>query len=83
MTEEKPVDESGVELAYAALAVFADDGKLDLKELNSLLSLALRDGKITDSEKEVLRGVFDRVLEPDVSAETWNRIREVRNQHGI
>lgn len=86
MTGKEPEherDESGIELAYASLAVFADDGKLDLGELNFLLGLALRDGKISESEQAVLAGVFNRVLEPDVAAEVWSRIQAVRKQHAI
>ncbi len=82
MTSEAE-DKSQRELAYASFAVFADDGSLDLGELNFILGLALRDGVITDGEKEVLRGVFNRVLEPNVSAEVWQRIQAVRQQHGI
>ena len=74
---------SHIELAYASFAVFAEDGKLDMGELNFLLGLALRDGKIDDSERAVLRGVFNRVLEHDVTAEVWKRIQVVRAQHQI
>lgn len=73
----------GIELAYASLAVFADDGQLDLGELETLLGLALRDGEIDDSERAVLRGVFNRVLEPDVSGDVWLRLQQVRETHGI
>ena len=83
MTEEHEVDQSGVELAYASLAVFADDGTIDLGELNFVLGIALRDGKISDSEREVLRSLFDRVLEPSVTAEVWKRLKAVRKLHRI
>lgn len=83
MTPEQAQDNSGVELAYASLAVFADDGLLDMGELNFLLGLALRHGEASDSEKAVLRSVFNRVLEEDVTAEVWKRIQAVRQQHTI
>ena len=83
MPETAPTDDSGIELAYASLAVFADDGKLDMGELNFLLGLALRDGSVSDSERAVLRGVFNRVLEADVPADVWKRIQAVRAQHVI
>ena len=83
MAQKESTDNSGVELAYASLAVFADDGKLDGGELNFLLGLAMRDGLASKSEKAVLRGVFNRVLEEDVSAEVWQRIQAVRQQHTI
>ncbi len=80
---EKQKDQNGVELAYASLAVFADDGKLDIDELDLLLVLALRDGVIDEPERAVLRGVFNRVLEHEVSGDLWERIQVVREQHGI
>lgn len=76
-------DNSSIELAYASLALFADDGELDMDELNTLLDIALRDGVITDREKDVLRGVFNRLTEPDVTAEVWARIQTLRQEHSI
>ncbi len=76
-------DNSSIELAYASLALFADDGELDMEELNTLLDIALRDGVITDKEKDVLRGVFNRLTELDVTAEVWARIQDLRQQHSI
>lgn len=76
-------DNSSIELAYASLALFADDGELDMEELNTLLDIALRDGVISDKEKDVLRGVFNRLTEPDVSADVWARIQDLRQQHSI
>ena len=72
-----------IELAYASLAFLADDGELDMDELNTLLDIALRDGTISLGEKEILRGLFNRITEPDVTAEVWKRIQEVRTLHGI
>mgnify|MGYP001057494662 CR=1 FL=1 len=76
-------NDSTIELAYASLALFADDGALDMEEVNTLLDVALRDGTISNGEKEVLRGVFNRLTEPDVTADVWSRIQDVRSQHGI
>ena len=76
-------DQSSIELAYASLVLWADDGTLDAQELDTLLNIALRDGVISKSEKDVLRGVFNRVHEEDVSAEVWNKIQDMRKQHAI
>ncbi len=76
-------DQSSIELAHASLVLWADDGTLDAQELDTLLKIALRDGVITDSEKDVLRGVFNRLHEEDVSAEVWNKIQDIRKQHAI
>ena len=83
MTKEPHGDRSSIELAYASFAVFADDGAIDMGELNFILGLALRDGKVTEEEKNVLRSLFNRVQEPAVTAEVWERILVVRKQHGI
>jgi hypothetical protein len=75
--------ENDIQLAYASLAVFADDGTLDSAELETLLHLALRDGRIDESETEILRNLFNRIREEDVDADVWDRIQAVRKQHGI
>ncbi len=81
--QEEQGNASTIELAYASLALFADDGALDMEEVNTLLDVALRDGVISNGEKDVLRGVFNRITEPDVTADVWERIQNVRHQHGI
>lgn len=83
MSDAEDYNQDGVELAYASLAVFADDGTIDMGELNFLLGLAMRDGELSASEIAVLRNVFNRVLEHQVSGEVWRRIQVVRTQHGI
>lgn len=81
----KPSDskDQALELAYASFAVFADDGSIDLEELNFLLGIALRDGKMNDHERDILANVFNRINEADVSDRVWRRIQDVRRVHGI
>ncbi len=74
---------SHIELAYSAIPVFADDGTIDLGELNFLLGVALKDGEIDEEERIVLRSIFDKVSEDEVSPIVWDRISKVREQHGI
>ena len=76
-------DQSGIELAHASLALWADDGALDAQELDTLLNIALRDGEISESEKDVLRGVFNRVHEEEVEADVWAKIQAIRKQHAV
>ncbi len=83
MPRKKSTDLDHMELAYASFAIVAEDGNIDLGELNFLLGLALRDGKLDDMDKGILAGVFNRILEQDVSAEVWKRVQAVRKQHGI
>jgi hypothetical protein len=74
---------SHLQIASAAMGVFANDGTIDRRELEYLLSLALRDGQIDPDEKRVLASILDRVPRREVSPELWQRIGEARKQHGI
>jgi len=76
-------DRSGIELAHASLVLFADDGSIDEQELQTLLQIALRDGVISDREKDVLRGLFNRIHEEAVSGEVWAQIQKIRQEYGI
>ncbi|MCW8129404.1 MAG: hypothetical protein KIS92_03385 [Planctomycetota bacterium] len=70
-------------MVFTAKNIFADDGTVDMAELNFILGLALRDGKIDDDEKTVLRNVFEKVKEEEVSPATWQRIQEIRKEFAI
>jgi hypothetical protein len=74
---------SHLQIASAAMGVFANDGTLDRRELEYLLSLALRDGAIDADEKRVLASILNKVPRREVPPELWKRIGEVRAQHGI
>ncbi len=72
-----------IELAYATLVLYADDGHLGKDELKTLLEIALRDGSMTDREREILRGLFNRLREEDVNAETWLQLQTIRRDYSI
>lgn len=76
-------DSSYIELAYSSIPVFADDGTLDMGELNFLLGLALKDGQIDDDEKRVLRNIFKQVAEPEVTPKVWERINEIKKKYEL
>jgi hypothetical protein len=80
MSEDK---NSHIEIAYSSIRCFADDGTLDMKELNSLLGIALRDGTVTDDEKRVLGNVFKEVERDHVTDDVWGKIQETRAKYGI
>jgi len=68
---------SHLEIAYSSIRCFADDGTIDLNELHFLLGLALRDDKIDDDEKRVLKSIFSHARETRLSPrsdgfETWS-----------
>ncbi|GAB4240413.1 MAG: hypothetical protein OHK005_02600 [Candidatus Methylacidiphilales bacterium] len=68
---------------YGRIAVFTENEELDLGELNFLLGLALKDGKIDDEERHVLQMIFHKVDEAKVPAHVLERIEEVRERYGI
>lgn len=83
MSEPPSELSSHARLAAAAVRVFADDGKLDVPELDYLLALAMRDGAIDPGEREVLSALLREVSTHELPAELRTRIAEVRAQHGI
>lgn len=71
---------SHFEIAYSSIRVFADDGKIDLAELNFLLGLALRDGSINDDEKRVLTNIFKQARETELAPQVAARIAEIESR---
>lgn len=74
---------SYVEIALSSIKIFANDGTIDMAELNFMLGLALRDQKIDDDEKAVLSSIFDKVAKGKLSAQVAQRIAQVKLQHAI
>lgn len=74
---------SYIDIAIASIQCFADDGTLDMGELNFLLGLALRDNFIDEDEKRVLSEIFAKVGKEDVSENVWNRINEIKKKYEI
>jgi hypothetical protein len=72
-----------LQLALASIAVFTDDGRLDLAELESLLAQASKDGTIDDEEKRVLANILARAERDGVAADVQARIDAVRSAHGL
>lgn len=72
-----------LDIVLASIKVFRNDGKLDLGELEHLLSLALRDQKIDDEEKRVLARIFADAEKGTIAPEVAQRIAQARQQHGI
>ncbi len=76
-------ESSYLELAYSSIKIFADDGTVDLGELNFLLGLALKDGEIDEDEKRVLGNIFKHAEKTKLSLAARARIREVRRKYSI
>lgn len=82
MTDPSELDPH-LQLALASIHVFADDGRLDLAELDKLLAIALHDDHADDEEKRVLAGILRRAEADGVDAGTQARIDEVRKLLGL
>ena len=75
--------DSHSEIAMAAVKCFADDGTIDLGELNSLLALALRDNQIDEEEKRVLGNVLSQLTEANVTPVVWQRVQEIERRYNL
>ncbi|TQV75015.1 hypothetical protein FLL45_08725 [Aliikangiella marina] len=72
-----------LELTYRSINCFADDGKLDVNELESLVEIALKDGVIDDNEKRVLRNIIDRLTDEELTSEMVAKIHQLRTDLDI
>jgi hypothetical protein len=72
-----------LEITYHSINCFADDGKLDVSELNELVSIALRDGVVDDNEKRVLNNIIKRLNAAELTPEMMARIGDLRKKYGI
>lgn len=77
------MSDSHLDLAVRAVRVFADDGTLDLRELDDLLAVALRDGAVDADERRVLANIFGRVPREELPPEVWARMAEIRRRYDI
>jgi hypothetical protein len=72
-----------LEVTYHSINCFADDGKLDISELNELVGIALRDGVVDDNEKRVLNNIIKRLNAAELTPEMMARIGDLRKKYGI
>lgn len=72
-----------LELTYKSINCFADDGKLDINELEGLLSIALRDGFVDENEKRVLGNILNRLNDHDLDREMKEKVAKIKTQHDL
>ncbi|MEE4245815.1 MAG: hypothetical protein V2I33_10405 [Kangiellaceae bacterium] len=70
-------------MSHRAVRVFADDGKLDVEELEELVKMAMRDGVFDDEEKHVIRTVLDQLSFDDLSKELILKIEELEQKYNF
>ncbi len=71
------------EIAAAAAKCFADDGNLDMGELNVLIGLALQDNEISEEERRILGDLITRLYEFNVTPIVWQRVLQIKEQYNF
>ena len=72
---------SYLELMYASIPIFANDGIVDADELDSLVEIALRDGQLDNDEKRVLQNIFAQLRQHEVGENVWARVNDLRKKY--
>jgi predicted ATP-dependent Lon-type protease len=72
-----------LEITFRSINCFADDGKLDVNELNSLVEIALKDNVVDENEKRVLRNVIARLSNTELTDEMRSKLDELRDLYDI
>jgi hypothetical protein len=72
-----------LEITFRSINCFADDGKLDVNELDSLVDVALKNGVVDDNEKRVLRNIIARLDDIDLTSEMRSKIQDLREFYDI
>jgi hypothetical protein len=68
---------------YSFLHTFAEDGRLDQRELEFLEGIALRDGHVDEQERAVLATIFSRVSPDNVPPQVWVEIERFKERFGV
>jgi tellurite resistance protein len=79
---QKPA-KSYIEMAVDSIQAFANDGKLDAKELQHALDVALRDGQIDADELRVLSKILTQAEKGSLDSDVAALIAQIRLRHGI
>ena len=66
-----------IEMAFKSADAFADDGKLDARELSEIVDIAERDGLIDRDEIRVLRNIISRLDPSEVDRALKAKLAEL------
>ena len=72
-----------LEITFRSINCFANDGKLDVNELNSLVEIALKDSVIDENEKRVLSNIINRLSDAELTDEMQQKVSDLRSHYGI
>ncbi len=79
MTESKDY----LEMSFRSINCFANDGKLDVSELNEIVHVALRDGVVDENEKRVLGRIISRLNAKELQGELEQRVNQLRAEYSF
>lgn len=71
-----------LEMSFRSIQCFANDGRLDVQELGSLLDIAERDGVIDDNEIRVLKNIVARIKPEEIDQPMQDKIAQVMQKIG-
>ncbi len=72
-----------LEMSFRSIECFSNDGKLDAKELGSILTIAERDGEIDQNEIRVLRNIISRVKPEELDDAMKLKLQEITNKISV
>lgn len=71
-----------LEMSFRSIQCFADDGRLDVQELGTLLAIAERDGVIDDNEIRVLKKIIAHIKPEEIDQAMRDKLAEVAKKIG-
>ena len=72
-----------LEMSFRSINCFANDGKLDVNELNEIVHIALRDGVVDENEKRVLGKIISRLNAKELQGELEQRVNQLRKEYSF
>ena len=66
-----------LEMTFRSIDCFSNDGKLDAKELGSILDIAERDGVIDANEIRVLKNIISKIRPHEIDEAMQKKLDEI------
>lgn len=71
-----------LEVSFRSIQCFANDGRLDVHELGSLLAVAERDGVIDENEIRVLKKIIAQIKPEELDQPMRDKLAEIAQKIG-
>lgn len=72
-----------LEMTFRSINCFANDGKLDVDELNEIVGIALKDGVVDANEKRVLGRIISKLNAEELVGELADKVSQIRKEYGF